>query len=131
MHPRKCRGLLGAAVAAILTAGLAAQAPGVHPISGRRFAPVMGYQGAEWLERREREQEEEPDVALAVLNIAKGASVADIGAGSGYMTERLAERVGPQGSVYAHPGQPQMLEIRSRPLAFEKIRNVTHKRSTI
>ena len=35
----------------VLAAGLAAQQPGVHPVSGRRFAPVMGYQGAPWLER--------------------------------------------------------------------------------
>ena len=45
---------------------VAAQTPGVHPISGRRFAPVMGYQGADWLERAEREDEEAPDVASHV-----------------------------------------------------------------
>ncbi len=78
----------------VLAAGLAAQQPGVHPVSGRRFAPVMGYQGAPWLERSEREEEEAPDVALNVLKIPKGASVADIGAGSGYITVRLAARVG-------------------------------------
>ena len=63
----------------LLTAAVAAQSPGVHPISGRRFAPVMGYQGAGWLERAERDDEEAPDVALSVLKIAKGAVVADIG----------------------------------------------------
>ena len=57
-----------------LVAGLAAQQTGVHPISGRRYAPVMGYQGAPWLERGERDEEEAPDVALNVLKIPKGAS---------------------------------------------------------
>src|SRR6476619_2190481 len=72
----------------LMTAVVAAQSRGVHPISGRRFAPVMGYQGADWLERTERDDEEAPDVALSVLKIPTGATVADIGAGSGYITER-------------------------------------------
>jgi hypothetical protein len=70
MRPRSNALLAAAVVAAVLDAGLAAQAPGVHPISGRRYAPVMGYQGAPWLERSEREEEEAPDVALDVLKIA-------------------------------------------------------------
>ena len=69
----------------------------------------MGYQGADWLERTERDDEEAPDVALDVLKIPKGATVADIGAGSGYMTVRLAARVGPTGRVFANDIQPQML----------------------
>jgi SAM-dependent methyltransferase len=112
-------------VAAALASVLAAQAPGTHPISGRRFAPVMGWQGADWLERNERVAEEEPDLALDVLKIAKGASVADIGAGSGYITVRLAKRVGPTGTVYANDLQPQMLEMLRRRLEKEKIANVT------
>ena len=112
-------------VALVLLAGLAAQTPGVHPLSGRRFAPVMGYQGAEWLERIERDEEEAPDVALSVLKIPKGASVADIGAGSGYMTVKLAARVGPTGRVFANDVQPQMLELLARRLAGKRIANVT------
>src|SRR5262245_9916624 len=104
---------------------LAAQTPGVHPISGRRFAPVMGYQGASWLERAERLDEEDPDRAIRILQIPKGAAVADIGAGSGYMTIRLSERVGPTGTVFATDIQPQMLEILRRRLADKKITNVT------
>ena len=115
----------GVLLAAVLAAGLAAQAPGVHPISGRRYAPVMGYQGAPWLERGEREEEEAPDVALNVLNIPKGASVADIGAGSGYITVRLAARVGPTGHVFANDVQPQMLTILARRLSNARITNVT------
>jgi ubiquinone/menaquinone biosynthesis C-methylase UbiE len=112
-------------VALVLLAGLAAQTPGVHPLSGRRFAPVMGYQGAEWLERIERDEEEAPDVALRVLKIPKGASIADIGAGSGYMTVKLAARVGPTGRVFANDVQPQMLELLARRLAGKRIANVT------
>jgi ubiquinone/menaquinone biosynthesis C-methylase UbiE len=119
-------------LALILTAGAAAQqSAGVHPISGRRYAPVMGYQGAEWLERSEREREEEPDVALAILKIPKGSAVADIGAGSGYMTERLAARVGREGRVFANDVQPQMLEILGRRLASRHIANVTLVQGTI
>jgi ubiquinone/menaquinone biosynthesis C-methylase UbiE len=114
-----------------LASVLAAQAPAAHPVSGRRFAPVMGWQGAGWLERNERVDEEEPDVALDVLKIATGASVADIGAGSGYITVKLAKRVGPTGTVFANDLQPQMLEMLRRRLEKEKIANVTLVQGTI
>ena len=112
-------------MALLLAVVVAAQAPGVHPISGRRFAPVMGYQGADWLERSERDEEEAPDIALNVLKIPRGASVADIGAGSGFITERLSARVGPTGRVFANDLQPQMLQILGRRLAQRNITNVT------
>ena len=131
MRQRTIRVLGSGVLALVVAAGLAAQTPGVHPISGRRYAPVMGYQGAEWLERSERDQEEQPNVALNVLKIPKGASVADIGAGSGYMTEKLSARVGPEGRVFANDVQPQMLEILSRRLIARKITNVTLVQGTI
>jgi len=112
-------------LAALLVAAIGAQAPGVHPISGRRFAPVMGYQGAGWLERAERDEEEAPNVALSALKIARGSTVADIGAGSGFMTERLAAQVGAAGKVYANDVQPQMLQLLAARLAKKKIANVT------
>ena len=99
--------------------------PGVHPISGRRFANVMGWQGAEWLERSEREQEEEPDKALDALGMLTGLTVADVGAGSGYFTVRLASRVGPKGRVYANDLQPEMLKMLSARLVRERVANVT------
>jgi SAM-dependent methyltransferase len=77
-----------AALAFAATFGIVAQQSGVatpagvHPISGRRFAQVMSAEGAAWLDRPERIEEEEPDRALDVLKIPKGASVADVGAGS-------------------------------------------------
>jgi ubiquinone/menaquinone biosynthesis C-methylase UbiE len=120
------RRLRPAALAAfVLTSAIAAQSPGTHPISGRRFAPVMGWQGADWLERPERVDEEAPDKALDILAIPKGATVADIGAGSGYMTVRLAARVGPTGTVFANDLQPEMLDMLRRRLARERITNVT------
>ncbi len=128
-HPT--RAALIVLAAAVLAAGVAAQTSNTHPISGRRFAPVMGYQGAEWLERAERVEEEEPDVAIDVLKIPKGASVADIGAGSGYMTVRLARRVGAEGRVYANDLQPQMLELLKRRLVHDKITNVIVVQGTV
>jgi len=120
-----------APIALLLAVVVAAQVPGIHPISGRRFAPVMGYQGADWLERSERDEEEAPDIALNVLKIPEGASVADIGAGSGFITERLAARVGPTGRVFANDLQPQMLQILGRRLAQRNITNVTLVQGTI
>jgi SAM-dependent methyltransferase len=115
---------LATLVAPHVAGGQTATAPGVHPISGRRFAPVMGYQGADWLDREERVQEEEPDTALDAIKIDKGATVADVGAGSGYMTVKLARRVGPAGKVYANDIQPQMLLLLRQRLAREKLTNV-------
>jgi SAM-dependent methyltransferase len=125
------RSVIAAGIWLALAAAVVAQSSGVHPVSGRRFAPVMGYQGADWLERTERDDEEAPDVALGVLKIAKGATVADIGAGSGFITERLAVRVGPGGKVLANDVQPQMLELLARRLARKKIGNVTLVQGTI
>ena len=116
---------IAAVLALFFACTVAAQSPGTHPVSGRRFAPVMGYQGADWLERSERIEEEAPDTALDVVGIAKGSTVADIGAGSGYMTVRLAARVGPDGRVFANDLQPQMIELLRRRVAREKITNVT------
>src|SRR5713226_5877598 len=119
-----CGVLAGGLFALALSTLAAAQFAGVHPVSGRRFAPVMGWQGADWLERGERIEEEAPDVAVRALKIAKGATVADIGAGSGYMTMLLSEAVGPTGTVYANDVQPQMLQMLQQRLAQKQIKNV-------
>jgi ubiquinone/menaquinone biosynthesis C-methylase UbiE len=116
--------VLTLAATVLVSAQQTATAPGTHPISGRRFAGVMGYQGAEWLDRAERIEEEEPDIAIDALKLEKGAIVADVGAGSGYMTVRMARKVGPTGKVYANDIQPQMLTLLRERLAKEKITNV-------
>src|SRR5579872_6082244 len=99
-------------------------AQGVHPITGRKYAGVMSSNGAPWLTRPERETEEEPDKALAAIGIAKGSTVADIGAGSGYMTWRMAELVGPGGKVYANDIQPRMLELLKKNVEQRHLTNV-------
>ena len=108
-----------------VAAAVAAQQAGVHPISGRRFAPTMGVEGADWLDRSERDLEENPDRAIDVLKIEKGATVADVGAGSGYMTVKLSKKVGPQGKVYATDIQQGMLDLLNKRLVKSKITNVT------
>ena len=70
-------------------------------------------------------QEEEPDVALDAIKLVTGSTVADVGAGSGYMTVRMARRVGPEGRVYATDLQPQMLAMLRERLQKERIANVT------
>jgi len=91
---------------------------------GREIAHVMGHQAADWLERPERENEERPDLLLGALGIKAGQSVADIGAGSGYYTRRLAKSVGAKGIVYAVDIQPEMLDLLTNKMAELKIRNV-------
>jgi len=81
-----------------------------HPLTGRHIAPVMGAAGASWLDRSEREREEEPAKALDLMEIQPGMTVADVGAGTGYMSLRIAKRVGPSGKVYANDIQPEMLD---------------------
>jgi ubiquinone/menaquinone biosynthesis C-methylase UbiE len=101
-----------------------APAQTAHPVTGRKFAQVMGMGGATWLVRPEREEEEAPDAALDAIGIAKGSTVADIGCGAGYFTWRLAERVGPAGKVYGNDIQPEMLELLRRNMAARKLANV-------
>jgi ubiquinone/menaquinone biosynthesis C-methylase UbiE len=96
----------------------------VHPITHRRIAQVMGAAGADWLVRPERESEEHPDEALDDLQIPKGAAVADIGAGVGYFTWRLAERVGPSGIVYGEDIQQAMLDLLRKNMEAKHIVNV-------
>ncbi len=100
-----------ALTATIFLLGATLIAQGKHPVSGRQIAGVMGHQGASWLERPEREAEEAPSKAIAALNIKSGQTVADIGAGSGYYSVRLAGAVGPTGRVFATDIQPEMLAI--------------------
>jgi SAM-dependent methyltransferase len=91
---------------------------------GREIAQVMGHQAADWLERPEREQEERPDLVLPTLKIKAGETVADIGAGTGYYTRRLAKIVGEKGLVYAVDIQQEMLDLLTNRMASAKINNV-------
>lgn len=111
---------------AVLAGGmsLVAGQTGRHPVSGRVYAATMSVEGAPWLERREREREEDPDLALRLLRIRRGATVADIGAGSGYFTVRLARIVGAMGTVYASDVQPGMIALLQQQVARAKLANV-------
>ncbi len=78
---------------------------------GRRIADVMSWEGADWLFRETRVQEEQPEAMLDALKIPRGAVVADVGAGAGYHSIRLARRVGAKGMVLATDLQPEMLRM--------------------
>lgn len=78
---------------------------------GREIAHVMGYQGAPWLEREEREREERTDLLVKALRLEPGMVVADIGAGTGYLTRRMAPALMPGGKAYAVDVQPQMVAM--------------------
>lgn len=118
---------LAAGIALLLTtlAAVAIAQTGVHPLSGRRYAQTMGVEGADWLDRAERDQEEDPDRAIDALKLQKGATVADIGAGSGYMTEKLSKKVGPMGRMYATDIQQGMIDLLNKRIAKRKLANVT------
>lgn len=121
------RALVGGAGVAIVVLCVAAavlQAQQRHPVSGRQIAGVMGYEGAAWLERPEREAEEQPSKAIAALGITPGQTVADVGAGSGYYTVLLARRVGPTGRVFASDLQAEMLSLLRARMKRERLDNV-------
>jgi SAM-dependent methyltransferase len=77
---------------------------------GREISFVMGHQGIDWLERKEREREERTDLVVDGMRLASDSVVADIGAGSGHFTFRISPRV-PQGRVLAVDIQPEMLSV--------------------
>ena len=110
-------GLLGgtAALAQLDAGRYSVTRPGPDGIGknymGRDIAGVMGWQGASWLERGERQQEERGDLLLRELNLKPGMVVADVGAGTGYYARRMAPLVGSTGTVYGVDVQPEMLKL--------------------
>ncbi|PHN02169.1 class I SAM-dependent methyltransferase [Flavilitoribacter nigricans] len=90
---------------------------------GREIAHVMGHRAASWLERPEREEEENVSTALQNMELQPDMRIADIGAGSGYYTFRMAEQV-PNGKVFAVDIQPEMLELIRQKAEREGIDNI-------
>jgi protein-L-isoaspartate O-methyltransferase len=78
---------------------------------GREISGVMGFEGAGWLERVEREREERSDLLVKELALQPGMVVADVGAGSGYYSRRMATAVGASGQVMAVDVQPEMVAL--------------------
>lgn len=97
---------------------------------GREIARVMSYRGAGWLERPERVREEEPEKLLAALELKDGLVVADVGAGSGYHSVRIAPRVAPRGKVLACDIQPEMLDLIAAKARRLKLTNIETIRGT-
>ncbi|MDB6023960.1 MAG: hypothetical protein JWM68_183 [Verrucomicrobiales bacterium] len=98
---------------------------------GREIAHVMGHQGADWLERPEREEEERTEQMVDALNLKPGEIVADIGAGTGYISRKLSKRVGDKGSVLAVEIQQEMLDILTNKAVAAGVHNIKPVLGTI
>lgn len=96
---------------------------------GREIAHVMSADGGSWLERSTRQQEEDADAAIAALPLAANSAVADIGAGTGYYTFRMARRV-PRGRVYAVEVQDEFVASLNDRAKKENASNVTVVKGT-
>ena len=129
MRSEKLRSEKAAArVTLMLVVSLLAVAPGLlaQPRHGRLFPPEdLGL-----LESPDRDVWQKPERIMDALGIADGAKVADVGAGGGWFTVRLARRVGPNGRVFAEDLQPQMLEATRRRAAREGLRNIIYKQGS-
>src|SRR5205085_7777947 len=111
---------LVAIVAVVATAGPALHAQAAAQRHRKLFPP----ENLGMLEAPDRDAWQKPDQIMDALNIADGSRVADIGAGSGWFTIHLAQRVGPKGIVYAQDVQPQMAEAIRRRVQRNGLRNV-------
>ncbi len=91
----------------------------------RQPAQVLSYEGgADWLEREGREDIEKPGIVLRAMNLKDGDVVADLGAGTGFYTRRLARAVAPTGRAWANDIQPEMLDRLKELAAKEGIANI-------
>jgi ubiquinone/menaquinone biosynthesis C-methylase UbiE len=96
---------------------------------GRQIAQVMSHYGIDWLEREERDKEENTSLLLKNLNVQPGMMIADIGAGSGYHSSLLSKMVG-SGKVYAVDVEPEMIAFLKDRIQAEKTKNVVPVLST-
>jgi Methyltransferase domain len=103
------------------TPGTPAGAGADGTYQGRPIAPTCSYLGAGWLDRPDRAEREQPDRVLDALHLGPRDTVADVGAGTGYFTLRLAARVA---KVHATDVQREMLDILTSRIAKQGLRNV-------
>ena len=96
---------------------------------GRQIAQVMSHYGIDWLEREERDKEENTGLLLKNLNVQPGMLIADIGAGSGYYSSLLSKMVG-NGKIYAVDVEPEMISFLNNRIRAEKTKNVVPVLST-
>jgi predicted methyltransferase len=118
----------------VATGTACAQSPAEHPATGtgsqslaaprREPANVMSWEKADWLEREGRAETERPELVLQAMELKAGMTVAEIGAGTGFFSRRIAKVVGPTGKVYAEDIQPQMLDLLKQYTVKEGVRNV-------
>lgn len=92
---------------------------------GRETAAIMDPEGAAWLERAERATQERPDLLVDALGLKPGMRVADVGAGTGYYSWRMARRIGPSGRVLAVDVQPRMLDLLTQEMKRRGVTNVS------
>lgn len=115
-----------AALAGLLAGGTAAPVQAQDEREPRRREPAefMSHLGADWLERPERVEQEQPERVLDALGLRRGGVVADVGCGSGYYARRIARRVQPGGTVYCQDIQPEMLDVMRRRAADEGVAGI-------
>jgi len=111
---------------AVAAAGMAVAAQPARPTQTKPKGRLFAAQDLGLLEAPDRDQWQKPDQIMDALGIADGSVVADLGAGSGWFTLRLARRVGPNGLVYSEDIQPQMIEAIQQRLRGENLQNVRH-----
>ena len=97
----------------------------------REISDVMGWQGAPWLERNEREREERTDLLLKALALKPGMVVADIGAGTGYLTRRMAPAVLPGGKIIAVDVQPEMVRMLENSIKSSGLTHIEARLSSV
>jgi SAM-dependent methyltransferase len=98
---------------------------------GREIAHVMGWQAAPWLEREEREQEERTSVLIGELGLKPGMIIADVGAGSGYLSRHMSPRTMPGGRVIAVDIQPEMLALLAKSARDPRYSNIEPLRGSV
>ncbi|HCN28859.1 MAG TPA: SAM-dependent methyltransferase [Verrucomicrobiales bacterium] len=111
----------------LAAAAIAQDSPAPPPPSeyqGRVIAQTMHWQGAGWLIRNKREREEGAERMREELRLKPGMTVCDLGSGNGYHTLPMAEKVGPEGRVYAVDIQPEMLEMLKQRAEARMLENI-------